>query len=248
MYIQYGNYQHAIGEGALSVSQQAEYESGIATAVRVRFEVQGRIQIADQGSVLANQAAMTAALDPLEGAYLQNGLDFGLYQDDGTPTQHVLLNAATLGGTRVVTPVSYPVGRGAEYSTFRNYVVAVEGLIPNFYASIVEWKETLTFSGGGPEFIFLQTLNGPPQKQVLYQQTTYKASQQGAAVGNLAYPLPADPLWPYAIHPNRTVIDRSSPERVGATGIAFRHYRTSWSYSFEDVAPLIGDPNFWGNG
>jgi hypothetical protein len=248
MYIQYGNYRHAIGEGALSVSQQAEYESGIPAAIRVRFEVQGRIQIADQGSPLANQAFMTAALDDLEAAYLQNGLDFGLYQDDGTPTQHVLLNAATLGGTRVITPVSYPVGRGAEYSTYRNYTVSIEGLLPNFYASIVQWKETLTFNGGGPEFIFLQTLNGLPQKQVLYQQTTYKASQRGSAVGNLAYPLPPDPLWPYAIHPNRTVIDRSSPERVGTTGIAFRHYQTTWSYSFEDVAPLVGDPNYWGNG
>ncbi len=249
MYAQYGSYQHQIGEGSLTVSRETEYQSGIATAVRLRYRMQGRIQIADQGSLLANQSLMTAALNALETAYEINGLDFALYQDDGTPTVHGIESAATIGGTRVVTPVTYPIGRGAEYSTFRNYEVAVEALLPNVLVGLVSWSETLNFIGGGPAYAFLQTLTGPAVKQQLCEQTTYKATQSGMAIGAYSYPLPSDPLWPYALHPDRARITQVSPRRVGATGlIQFQNFQTHWSYEFEDTAPLVGQPNLWGNG
>lgn len=246
MYIQYGNYQHAIGEGAIRVTRRTEYSrANQLTGVRVRFEMQGRIQIDDTGDPLANQAAMTDALNGLEAAYAVDGYDFGLYEDDGTPTQHVLLNATTLGGVKVTSPLCYPVGAGAEYSTFRNYELAVEGFVPNVLAGVVDWQETVRWSGGGPDYVFLQTLAGPPQKQLRVEQTTYKAVQSGYAVGNLSYVSPPGPLWPYALQPMASSVTQASPERMGPLNIPYRNYRTTWTYSFEDVAPLFGAPNFW---
>ena len=246
MYIQYGNYRHAIGEASIVVSQQPEYQSGIAVAIRVRYDVAGRLQITDQGNLSANQAAMTAALAALESAYEVNGLDFGLYQDNGAPTQHVLLSNNSLGGNRVVMCPSYPRGNGAEYSTFRNYTLAVEGLIPNTFAGLIEWHETLDFSGGGPQVVWLECLTGDPQPQLVKEQTTFKARQSGSCLGNLGFVPAPDPLWPYALHADRTSIRLTNPERLGITGVVYRNYRTEWSYEFEDAAPLAGLPNFWG--
>ena len=53
---------------------------------------------------------------------------------------------------------------------------------------LVSWTESLALTGGGPQFGYLLTLNGPPQKQLLRQQTTFKATQQGEAVGLTDYP------------------------------------------------------------
>ncbi len=246
MYIQYGNYQHAVGEGALRVSKQSIYSrASTLTGVRLRYEVQGRLQIEDQGDPVANQAAMTLALAALEQAYAVDGHDFGLYQDDGSPTEHVLLSADTLGGIKVTSPVSYPAGRGAEYSTFRNYELAVEGVVPNLVAGVAEWREVIEWFGGGPEYVFLQTLTGPPQRQLLFEQTTYKATQSGYAVGSLGYVSPPAPLWPYALRPEACAVSQASPERMGPLNIAYCNFRTTWSYRFEDTAPLAGTPNFW---
>jgi hypothetical protein len=247
MFIQYGAYQHQIREATIVVSQQPEFRSGIEVGLRVRYDVAGRIQIDDQGDPLANQSAMTAALLSLEAAYAVNGFDFGLYQDDGSPTRHVLLSGATLGGNRVVMSPSYPRGNGAEYSTFRNYTLAIEGLIPNLFAGLIEWHETLEFSGGGPQLVWLEFLTGDPQPQLVKEQTTFKARQTGSSLGNLGFVPAPDPLWPASLHEDRTNIRLSNPERIGLTGIVYRNYRTEWSYEFEDAAPLDGLPNFWGN-
>jgi hypothetical protein len=157
----------------------------------------------------------------------------------------VLLNATTLGGVKVTRPLCYPVGAGAEYSTFRNYELTVEGFVPNLVAGVIEWHETVRWSGGGSDYVFLQTLTGPPQKQLRFEQTTYKAVQSGHAVGNLSYVSPPGPLWPYALQPQACSVTQASPDRMGPLNIPYRNYRTDWTYSFEDTAPLFGTPNFW---
>ena len=248
MYIQYGNYQHAPGEGALSILQRTEYStSGMVAGTRVRLELRGRLQIEDQGSDDANQAAMTEALAALELAYSVNGQDFGLYQDDGSPTEHVLRSAATVGGVKITQPVSYPVGRGAEYSTFRNYELAVEGFVPSLFATILDWRETVQWSGGGPQFVILQTLTGPPQKQLTSEQSVCRATQTGSAVGAFSYVAPSAPLWPDALVPEASSVSQVGPDREGPFGIPFFRYRTNWTYSFADPSPLVGAPNFWGS-
>lgn len=248
MYLQYGSYQHQSGECWLTISQTAEETNGLLTGVRVRYDVSGRLQIADQGSPLANQAAMTPVIAALENAYSVNGLDFGMYQDDGTPTAHVLINAETLGGVQVIRPPSYNEGRGAEYSTFRNYQLSVQALLPNLFQGLIAWKEAIHLVGGGAKDVWLETLTGPPLKQTPVEQTTYRATQSGHATGLYGFINPSDPLWPYALHEERAMVTYSSPERFGASGIVvLRNYLTEWHYEFEDADPLLGLPNFWGN-
>jgi hypothetical protein len=148
----------------------------------------------------------------------------------------------------VIAPPSFPRGQGAEYSTFRNYTIALEAewLAPQ--ATLLAWQETIRFQGGGPRFAYLEPINGQPVKQLLKQATTFKATQSGEAVGYAAYPLPALPIWPDAEHTDRREIRYELPRRMGPPGNpTYTQFKVSWSYSFEDSGPLLGLPTAWPN-
>ena len=90
----------------------------------------------------------------------------------------------------------------------------------------------------------MELLSGPPQKQLLNEQTTYKCVQSGQAVGNLSYPFFPSPLFPGAIMPDQTMTEGDSPKRVGAIGSpAWVEWPIRWRYVFESATPLSGVPN-----
>jgi len=240
MYLKYGSYQHAANEASVVISKEGLFsESGAPRGVRERWQIQGRLQA-------ANQASLTAAIEALTNAYAQPAQDVGFYLDDGQPTSHVLISAATQGGVRIVVPPSFPEGKGAEYSTFRSYVIVLEAETLDSSVGLLQWIEVIQMRGGGPRFGYLQPVNGLPQKQLLQEATTYRATQSGQAVGQFAYPDPAAPLWPLAEHVDQREIRRELPKRSGLPGNAvYSQYKISWSYSFEDVAPLTGVPTAW---
>jgi len=240
MYLKYGSYQHASGETAVVITKQGLFtDTGIARGVRERWDIQGRLQA-------ASPAAVTTALNALAAAYAVQGLDIGFYEDDNTPTSHFIDSSATNGGVRVVSPPSFPQGRGAEYSTFRTYTLSVEAEWLAADQTLLNWRETLRFTGGGPQFAFLQPITGVPVKQVLRQATTYKATQSGEAVGFQSYPSPPGPIWPTAEHVQQRQIHYELPRRMGKTGLAtLTDYKISWSYEFESATPLLGLPSGW---
>src|SRR5690349_12222462 len=115
MILRYGSFAHDQNECAIVISKRAMYSPrGERTSIRETWHVTG-IRHA------ASQSALTASLADLRNAYSINGRDAGLYLDDGaTPTDHLLVSAAAIGGVRVVV-LEFPKGDGAEYSTFRTY-------------------------------------------------------------------------------------------------------------------------------
>lgn len=240
MYLKYGTYRHAPGEVSVAISKQGIFsDAGISRGVRERWEIQGRLQAADQSSLSTAIAALVAA-------YSQQAQDAGFYFDNDQPTSHVIVSAASNGGVRVIGPPSFPQGKGAEYSTFRTYTIALEAEWLDPTATLLSWNETLSFDGGGPQVIFLEPINGLPQRQLLKQATTYRAAQSGRAVGYLGYPFPPAPLWPAAEHVDRRQIRYELPDRSGPIGAAtYTQFGITWSYSFEDAAPLIGFPTPW---
>jgi hypothetical protein len=242
MYLKYGSYQHAANEASVVISKDTVFsEAGTARGLRERWNIQGRLQADDQ-------AALTAAIGALEAAYAVQAQDVGFYVDDGQPTSHRIESAATLGGVRVISPPSFPQGQGAEYSTFRTYSIVLEAEWLDTQAGLLSWHESIRFSGGGPQFGHLEPINGQPVKQLLKQATTYRAVQSGEAVGYLAYPVPALPIWPQAEHVNRREIHFDLPRRSGPPGHAtYTQFKVRWSYVFEDAGPLLGLPTAWPN-
>ena len=139
---------------------------------------------------------------------------------------------------------------GAEYSTFRSYEIEVEGEVhtaTNSQAVLLQWNEALTFEGGLQLDIHLQPLIGLPIKQTPFQNTPYRARQEGSALGRLDWPVPPAPIWPGdEIRPSRS-IRYESPERFdqGNGIVFFRNYPVSWSYTFESATALTGSPTLW---
>lgn len=240
MYLKYGDYQHASGEVSVVISKQGMFsDAGLPRGVRERWDIQGQLQA-------ASPAALTAAIDALSAAYAVQGQDAGFYFDDGTPSSHRIDNASANGGVRVVVPPSFPQGKGAEYSTYRNYTLSLEAELLDPEATILTWHERLNFVGGGPQFAFLQPINGLPVKQLLRQATPYRATQSGEAIGYQAYPAPAAPLWPDAEHLDQRELHYELPKRMGlAANATYTEYKVSWSYHFEAATPLLGLPTSW---
>lgn len=240
MYLKYGNYQHSANEASVVISKEGLFsESGIARGVRERWQIQGRLQAADQ-------AALGNAIAALTTAYSQQAQDVAFYLDNGQKTAHAINNAATAGGVRVVSPPSFPEGRGAEYSTFRNYAIVLEAELPDPAATLLSWTEVLSFKGGGPQFGFLEPINGLPQKQWFKQFTSFRVAQSGQAVGLWGYPLPPAPLWPEAEHVDQREVRYELPRRRGSGGSAtYAEFKVSWSYTFQDAGPLVGTPTPW---
>jgi len=234
MILRYGSFAHDQNECAVVISKRAVFSPrGERMSTRETWHVTG-IRHA------ASQSALTSALAELRNAYSVNGRDVGLYLDDGvTPTDHVLISAAAIGGVRVVA-LDFPRGEGAEYSTFRTYRLILEAEFADGSSNLLEYYESLSFEGtGGPRRVFLEVLEGLPQEQIGTQATLSRATQQGRAVGLAGYPIPPPPVWPAAERPDRRRFTLRTPERSGGQ---FLRYQVEWSYTFESITPLAGTP------
>jgi hypothetical protein len=231
--LKYGAYAHDAGEVSIVISKRAnESETGVRISFTETWTITGRLHGTDIND-------LTAKIILLAAAYSINGYDLGLYQSDGTTlTSHVMLSSQARGGVRIMS-FGFPEGDGAEYTTYRTFSITAEAEFPVGNAGIIAYQETLTLIGGGPKFVFLQTLAGPPQRQQVAQATPYRATQQGSSTGDVAYPTENPPLFPADEHRDRRSIARVTPTIRLRT---FTNYTVTWSYEFESASPLIGAP------
>ena len=236
MILKYGTYAHPDNEVQITISRRSNVEAnGLRASFVESWNIRGVLHA-------ANHAALTAAIAALEAAYGIDGQDLVFFENDGTTeTAHKLANATSLGGVRVTGGPSYPAGSGAEYSTFRTYVITVEAEYPLDVEGPIAWTQTLIAGGGGARFVMLQTLTGSPVRQQVAENTPYWALQTGTAKGLLSYPTPDDPMFPDDEHADRRRIVHRTPEII--EGVA-ADFVVSWSYSFESTSPLVGLPPY----
>lgn len=232
MFLKYGNFQHDDGEVAIAISRVSLFTpGGVVYGYTERWDVQGRLQTADQ-------ATLTTALQAMFNAYQLQGQDISLHIDESTVTNHVMVSASSDGGTRVVNPPAFPVGRGAEYSTFRNYTLAVEADFLSTGSKLISWQEAFDFIGtGGPTWRLQQVLTGPAQRQDLTTNSTQRIVQRGTAIAQGgAYPLSSPSAFPAAEHQELRQITRSfSSGQLGQRTV-------NWVYFFETISPLSAVP------
>lgn len=236
MYIAYGNYAFTAGTVEVAITKRVKRNPrGFRESVMHTWNLRGRLEG-------ANIDAVTAAIAALETAFDRDGRNIGLYEDDGTVTAHYLASNSCLGGTRVVS-LDYPDGKGAQYTTFRDFAIVVEGEIlvtaGSEASKIWDWQERITLSGGGPRFVFAQPIRGKPVRYTVCERTTFKAQQSGSATGRGIYPPFPPPMFPAHEHTDARVQERSSPQEQQGD---YASFGISWSYSFESADPLIGKP------
>jgi len=240
MILKYGSYSHAINEGAITIARDSLVnDANVPYAVLERWRISGMLMPATQ-----TIAGVTTAIQELEAAYVKHGQDLTLYQDDGTTaTAHQILTANTIGGTRVVRPPGFP--QEGEYTTFRSYEIEIEAEIPlSGGPSILLFEEFLAFSGGGPRDIFIELLNGPPQKQRVNNQTVFRATQSGRAVGYARYPAFPTPIWPQHWDEPAKQRNYGKPKISGAgASQSASEFPIDWTYQFHSAFATSGRPN-----
>jgi hypothetical protein len=236
--LRYGNYYHPEGEPTVVISKRVETTAdGVPTETRFVWQIAGRVE----GD---NTAAVVAGINALETAYGRWGRDAVLFDNSTNLACHFLPNAGSLRGVKVVGPPSYPVGTGAQLSTFRDYNITLEAEYPavGFNGSrFVAWQETVTFTGGQLWQDLVETVNGPAVPYITALRTPYEAVQQGSATGLNGYPPVPPPLWPQALAGR-------NPQTVTYTGPSLnapgrrQNWSVSWSYRFKARTPLVGLP------
>lgn len=239
MYYVYGNHVHPPNEVNL-----VRYEKR-----RVYSPRKKRVAIAHRHFLQVdlkydNQADLTAAIQELIDAYSVNGVNCGLYQDDGTPTPHGMVSAETLSGVRVEN-FDWIKGDAEEYATQRTALITVACEYEDVESQIWDWVETFTFTGNcGPAYDVARTWDGPQEYQTS-EKTEQQIVQRGYAIGWGAYPSIPPPFFsgPNIIpHPDRFVLKPSTPTLWGKS---YRLFRYDWAYFFtakDDQSASIPTP------
>lgn len=236
MYFSYGDYIHAKNEIEFSsISHKTEFSRrGKVQCEKVTWGLAGVLHSSDD-----TIATLTVEMAELQEAYREQFQNAILFLDDlVTPTQHALYNALAWGGVRVVG-FNWAPSKGAEYTTYRGYSITLQADFPGD-DNLVEWQETVTIRGtGGPRFVYLEVTEGEPQKQIVQQRTTMKATQTGSAKGLYSHPGFNEPYWEQDEHELERGRTRGSPDQVGENRW---HFPIAWSYNFEGLDLQGGTP------
>lgn len=220
VYLRYGSYSHAVGECSLSEHKEAVLsEERIPLYVRCRWDI--------SGTLLRNTPAeIGTAIAAMKRAYASWGRDIGFYFAGGTATAHVVRNSSTMDGIRIVQEPQFPEGRGAEYSTFRNYTIGVE------WEEEVNPKMGVLFStqeiecrgNGGVDWEYVVPVEGAPESWPKTRRSVVSVMQSGTARGFGGFiPPAADPLW-------------SSEPPLYGPGVSIRRRRLSGIEGFREVS------------
>lgn len=222
MKLRYGNYTHEDNECVVTINRDATIgQDGKPVFITERWDVVGTYF----GSSVA---VITSGLKAIEKAYEKQGKDISILTPTGGATAHKMRSSETTQGTRVVRPVSYPNGAGAEYAILRTYSLSVEGVfVAEGREPLLTWREGISQVGSGRgRWTYQFPIWGEPQKQGLSQYSPVTIVQSGQATALNVHPTPPAPLWPENEVPERHSIDLVTPQ-MGAV-----EFLTTWSYTF----------------
>lgn len=246
IYLKYGEYAHKLCDAEVVISRQSVVNDvGITYAIDHTWQINGKLE----GDT---QAELTQAIRDLEYYYSipdQNiSLRFGIEDGNGNaiddpavsnPTAHYINATDTLHGVRVTQQPSYPIGRGAEYSTFRSYQITVEARVA--LANLVggteinrytQWTESVTVLDGQPKWVPLEVLDGPPVIQKVSNHTIQRVIQEGTAIADILPPYPQK-MYP-TIPTEREMVRRSSPTITSTRGGGQSNtmYQIDWQFVY----------------
>ncbi len=113
------------------------------------------------------------------------------------------------------------------------------GVIPPGY--LTNFHESVSIWGSGPLYGHLESINSPPQKQLLKAYTTCYASQEGTATGYADYPPIPLPLWPDCL----VAMPKITAKEPVRDGFVYRDFVVSWAYQYQSASRLYGTPSWW---
>lgn len=233
----YGSYAHSDNEVEVVTDMATERgQTGFITTIRKTLTI--TIEM-----VNSDPYTLRTRVEQLKQAYV-DGYDFQLLMPDGSPSGVELISGKSRSGTRV-NRFAEPRGGADEWATKRTVLIVLEAEYgPDFFGQTgnqqVEFHESVSFIGGGPSFIHVVVPVGPPVKQMVAEQTPYRAVQRGSAKGLGSYPDFSRVLFPAHEKRDRRVQTKLTPEPAGN---GYGAYPIEWQYEYESAAVLTADPN-----
>ncbi len=194
-----------------------------------------------QGST---EAALDTAMATLESDYRNITGDVKIKHNDGT-IAHQLPYASTINGftARVTYPGYFPGqwGSHTELYNLRYVVIQLTCDILSVESEIAFYWSSVSHNLGGFDFRVVEAFTGPPQVQLVKQQSKFWAVQSGKIIGTTAYINPPASYWPAALMGRESWWKPETPQFQGRVRNLFFPY--SWSYRHESPFPLFGIPN-----
>jgi hypothetical protein len=233
VYFKYGNYTHDAGEiDMVNTTMRRMYSRRNRLMFkRWTMTLMGHFCIQDDES---NQDDIKDKIEAIKGAYL-DGADAILYHDNGTISSHYLKSNNCINGTRVMS-LSFPRGGDGEYATGRTYQIQIQGDVPaeTGVAGITSFEETVMTRGtGGPLWEYVPRWIGPPQKNIIYNQSPRTVIQYGsseALAGGWPYP-PTPVVNSFDEHTDKRTVWYGSAKISGVNQNLL--YPLRWRYTFQ---------------
>jgi hypothetical protein len=208
------------------------------------FECDGWIYPSVEGDQLSVSIAMQELIDALS---IQNQ-DLVFFDDDGVITATILQNRTSISGVKIEVGPDFPENMGGEYNVQRRFRfrASAEYAYPNTKNLLLEFNESLQFSGGAPKFVVRPAVEGFGQRQLAVQVMPYLCTQTGFAIGYTDYPQisqVAPPKFPRSLLEAPEIV-KETPKRRGQ---GYQNFKISWIYRFGDIIPLssAAKPNLW---
>lgn len=176
-------------------------------------------------------------IEDLITAYSTNRKTLALYNDDDTPTPHILDASTASGSTLVDGPWverrSWPEGDRGEYASHRTYFIEMhcihDMVEPSDATSqIIEYHESIKYIGnGGPIWRIRYNQAGNAVTLQVVPKTPVVVIQSGWSKGWGGYVLPYSAVAPLYVHNDRVIEVLHSP----TTGTnKTKEYMMEWSY------------------
>lgn len=235
--VRYGNYTHEDGEVEYSITREV-----LLTAREIAYAYQTRVQM--KGLLMAaSTEEMDRKVRSLKAGYSRSDQNW-LVLSDGEPLDISIYASSAISGVTIENGVTFPNNRGAVYVTHLPYEITLTAdvAIIDQFRALRSFEESLSFSGGGPRFLHIETATGLPVKQLGRRFTIYKATQAGTAVGLYRRPLMPRPIWPNDL----ITLPDYSIDSGRLRGDTLTDLTTTWNYRYESSRPLSGLPNTWG--
>lgn len=238
LFLKYGSYSHELAEASVSISQSRRWnDEGVLEEIANTWDVKGLLQADDV-------AALTTAINRLEDAYLKVDQEAAIRTQTGYTSHR--LRPADWDSIRCVD-LNYPIGDGAEYTSYRTYSLRIEAKKRPTAADggdpVIEYSESIEILGsGGPDWMFQAVTSGDWPAATLTEKTPITVVQSGSAVGATAY-IYGVPIFPAAEKGKLRRAMRQTPQKRRPDP---SRYPSSWSYTYEFMGgtPQIPDPTF----
>ena len=241
MYATYGGYtmsdanRNKVNLAAFDIIPQYS-ERGKKTSVIHRVTLRGELLIADGLTTAAQvQADLTTKIGALANAFVNNGLDFRFYQDDGTLTNHCLFNdnSAALTDVQIVQR-SWPEGDPAEYATQRTYQVVLQQELADRESELLVYRETISLTGSAGRYVeWVENAAGIPIYQEIHANTMTQIVQQGEAIAMDGWPFLYIPEPIYGFPYERVKLRRLDLILPRFTGRQYVEYGCRWRYEYQ---------------